>query len=64
MIFDDILSGLDSTTEQLLFQRLFSEQGLLRKLGITTVLATHAGMLILAVCFDTANYLSASFVCC
>lgn len=43
MIFDDILSGLDSNTEQLLFQRLLSENGLLRKLGVTVVLSTHAG---------------------
>lgn len=42
MIFDDILSGLDQTTEQLLFQRIFSEQGLLKKLGVTVILATHA----------------------
>lgn len=43
MIFDDILSGLDKTTEQLLFQRVFGEQGLLRKLGVTVILATYAG---------------------
>ncbi|TVY81873.1 ABC transporter FUM19 [Lachnellula suecica] len=41
-VFDDILSGLDSTTEMRVFARVFGPDGLLRHNGSTTVLATHA----------------------
>jgi ATP-binding cassette subfamily C (CFTR/MRP) protein 1 len=43
-IFDDIFSGLDSTTEKAVFSRLFGLEGLLRRWGTTVVVATHAGM--------------------
>ncbi|OJJ95656.1 hypothetical protein ASPACDRAFT_1875772 [Aspergillus aculeatus ATCC 16872] len=41
-ILDDILSGLDATTEAKILQRLLGPTGLLRRNGSTTVLATHA----------------------
>jgi ATP-binding cassette subfamily C (CFTR/MRP) protein 1 len=42
MVFDDVFSGLDTTTETKVFERLFDRQGLLRKWGTTVVMATHA----------------------
>ncbi|KAI9691968.1 MAG: hypothetical protein M1820_009646 [Bogoriella megaspora] len=42
VIIDDVLSGLDNTTEKLVFNRLFSQNGLLRRSQATIVLATHA----------------------
>ncbi|KAF4551534.1 ABC transporter-like protein 11 [Elsinoe fawcettii] len=41
-IADDILSGLDSRTEALVFGRVFGPSGLLKKVGVTTLLATHS----------------------
>ncbi|KAF1972252.1 putative multidrug resistance protein [Bimuria novae-zelandiae CBS 107.79] len=41
-IFDDVLSALDMATQNRIFQRLFGPKGLLRRLGTTAVLATHA----------------------
>ncbi|KAK7745878.1 hypothetical protein SLS53_002596 [Cytospora paraplurivora] len=41
-IFDDVLSGLDSVTEEIVFKRVFSRNGLLRRIGTTVVLATHS----------------------
>ncbi|RAH78385.1 ABC multidrug transporter [Aspergillus japonicus CBS 114.51] len=41
-ILDDILGGLDATTEAKVLQRLLGPSGLLRNNGSTTVLATHA----------------------
>ena len=43
MILDDILSGLDPTTEQNLFNTLFESEGICRRQGITVVFATNAG---------------------
>lgn len=43
IIFDDVFSGLDATTEELIFSRLLGPQGLLRKGSITVIIATHAG---------------------
>ena len=43
MLLDDVLSGLDGRTIQAIFTRLFGREGLLRKLGVTIILATHAG---------------------
>ncbi|KAF2638302.1 putative ABC multidrug transporter [Massarina eburnea CBS 473.64] len=40
-IFDDVLSALDMTTQNLIFSRLFGSSGLLRRLGTTAVLANH-----------------------
>lgn len=42
VLLDDIFSGLDADTEERIFVRLFSHQGLLRKLGTTVLLVTHA----------------------
>ncbi|EPE31810.1 P-loop containing nucleoside triphosphate hydrolase [Glarea lozoyensis ATCC 20868] len=42
LVVDDILSGLDSSTESLVFARVFGPQGLLRRQGRTVILATHA----------------------
>ncbi|QPC79478.1 hypothetical protein HYE68_010230 [Fusarium pseudograminearum] len=41
-IFDDIFSGLDKVTEQIVFTQVFGKDGLLRKNGTTIILATHA----------------------
>jgi ATP-binding cassette subfamily C (CFTR/MRP) protein 1 len=43
VILDDVFSGMDSTTEHLVFNRLLGPQGLLRKNGVTVIIATHAG---------------------
>ncbi|EED18573.1 ATP-binding cassette transporter, putative [Talaromyces stipitatus ATCC 10500] len=42
ILLDDIFSGLDADTEERIFARLFSQQGLFRKLGSTVLLVTHA----------------------
>ncbi|CAH0020273.1 unnamed protein product [Clonostachys rhizophaga] len=41
-LFDDILSGLDSTTESHVFAAIFGPTGLLRRNKSTTILATHS----------------------
>jgi ABC-type multidrug transport system fused ATPase/permease subunit len=43
VVLDDILSAIDSKTETLVVERLFGKSGLLRRLGSTIILATHAG---------------------
>lgn len=42
VILDDAFSGLDAETEDQVFKRLFSAEGLFRKMGTTVLLATHA----------------------
>lgn len=42
VVLDDVLSGLDTRTEKLVFGRTLGPQGLLRKSSSTVVLATHA----------------------
>jgi ATP-binding cassette subfamily C (CFTR/MRP) protein 1 len=42
LAIDDMLAGLDSTTEKLVFDRVFGRNGLLRKANATVILATHA----------------------
>lgn len=42
MILDDVFSGLDATSEDRIFSRLLGRNGLLRQLGITVILVTHA----------------------
>jgi ATP-binding cassette subfamily C (CFTR/MRP) protein 1 len=42
LAIDDMLAGLDSTTEKLVFDRVFGCNGLLRKANATVILATHA----------------------
>ncbi|KAI4727274.1 P-loop containing nucleoside triphosphate hydrolase protein [Aureobasidium sp. EXF-10728] len=42
VLLDDVLSGLDTRTERLVFNRVLGPQGILRKMRSTVVLATHA----------------------
>ena len=42
LLLDDVLSGLDGKTEQMIFYHVFGAEGLCRKFGITVLLATHA----------------------
>lgn len=42
VLLDDVFSGLDGGTEELIFARLFSSNGLFRQMGTTVLLATHA----------------------
>lgn len=43
VILDDVLSGLDSMTEEIVFKRVIGPNGLLRKIGASIILATHSG---------------------
>jgi ABC-type multidrug transport system fused ATPase/permease subunit len=42
LIFDDILSGLDADTEELVFNRVFGPAGMLKQRKATVVLCTHS----------------------
>jgi ATP-binding cassette subfamily C (CFTR/MRP) protein 1 len=42
LIFDDILSGLDADTEELVFNRVFGPAGILKQRHATVVLCTHS----------------------
>ncbi|PMD49040.1 ABC transporter-like protein [Hyaloscypha variabilis F] len=42
LILDDVFSGLDATSEERIFSRLLGTSGLLRRLGTTVILVTHA----------------------
>ncbi|KIM99556.1 hypothetical protein OIDMADRAFT_125496 [Oidiodendron maius Zn] len=42
ILLDDVFSGLDAETEDQVFNRLFGGEGLLRRMGTTVLLATHA----------------------
>ena len=42
LILDDTFSGLDAETEDAIFTRLLGKQGLLRRRGVTVLLASHA----------------------
>ncbi|KAG5660849.1 hypothetical protein KAF25_002492 [Fusarium avenaceum] len=42
LLIDDILSGLDNSTGNDVFQRVFGPDGLLRRRGATAILCTHA----------------------
>ena len=42
MILDDVFSGLDAISEDRIFSRLLGKTGLLRRLGTTVTLVTHA----------------------
>ncbi|EXJ89815.1 hypothetical protein A1O3_02882 [Capronia epimyces CBS 606.96] len=42
LILDDVFSGLDNGTEELIFRRLFSRSGPLRRLKTTVIVVTHA----------------------
>lgn len=41
-VIDDMLAGLDNTTEKLVFDRVFGRHGFFRKRNATVILATHA----------------------
>ena len=41
-ILDDVLSALDPMTEEIVFRRVFGQDGLLRKTGTNVILATHS----------------------
>jgi ATP-binding cassette subfamily C (CFTR/MRP) protein 1 len=43
VVLDDVFSGMDATTEHLVFNRLLGSEGLLRINGATVIIATHAG---------------------
>lgn len=55
VILDDILSGLDAATEEEIFASILGPTGLLRRLGTTVILATHAGMSLRSSCIIVAN---------
>ena len=42
-LFDDVFSGLDKITEKTVFNRVFSQRGILRRIGTDIILVTHAG---------------------
>ncbi|OAA69268.1 ABC transporter, transmembrane domain, type 1 [Akanthomyces lecanii RCEF 1005] len=42
VLVDDVLSGLDWATQQFVWDQVFGPSGLLRRNGVTVVLATHA----------------------
>ena len=42
LMLDDVFSGLDATSEERIFSRLLGTNGLLRRLGTTVILVTHA----------------------
>ncbi|RDW57444.1 hypothetical protein BP6252_13782 [Coleophoma cylindrospora] len=42
LILDDVFSGLDAISEDRIFSRLLGKNGLLRRLGTTVTLVTHA----------------------
>ncbi|KAM3456042.1 hypothetical protein MY3296_001911 [Beauveria thailandica] len=41
-IFDDVLSALDSSTQDIIADKVFGRDGLLRRMNTTVVLATHS----------------------
>jgi ATP-binding cassette, subfamily C (CFTR/MRP), member 1 len=41
-MLDDVFSGLDAISEDRIFSRLLGKSGLLRRLGTTVILVTHA----------------------
>lgn len=42
LLLDDVFSGLDNDTEELIFRKLFAKNGPLRRFNTTVVLVTHA----------------------
>jgi ATP-binding cassette, subfamily C (CFTR/MRP), member 1 len=40
---DDVLSGLDSTTEEQIMTNVFGAEGIFRKKGTTVIMATNNG---------------------
>ena len=41
-MLDDVFSGLDTSSEERIFSQLLGRNGMLRQLGATVILATHA----------------------
>ncbi|KAJ9499582.1 hypothetical protein H2202_005165 [Exophiala xenobiotica] len=62
LILDDVFSGLDNDTEELIFRRLFSRAGPLWRLNTTVVMVTHAVHRLpyadLIVCLDVGGRVS------
>jgi len=48
-VIDDMLSGLDWSTEEHIWESVFGTHGIFRQQGTTVILATHAGKFILKV---------------
>jgi ATP-binding cassette, subfamily C (CFTR/MRP), member 1 len=48
LILDDVLTGLDKSTEKHVLQSLFGPDGMLKKTSQTVVLATSSGMAIVS----------------
>lgn len=46
MVFDNVFSGLDSTTTNRIFEKVFSPGGLKDILGITVIIVSHSGKLL------------------
>lgn len=42
LVLDDTLNGLDQTTQGKVFQNLLAQNGLLRELGTTVFIISHA----------------------
>lgn len=42
LVLDDVLSGLDNDTEELIFRKLFGRSGPLKRMKTTVILVTHA----------------------
>lgn len=47
MILDDVLTGLDRTTERHILDKVFSEDGLLKRLKSTVIMTSNSGKLVL-----------------
>lgn len=43
MVLDDVLTGLDRTTERHIIDRVFSKDGVLKKLNATVIMASNSG---------------------
>jgi ATP-binding cassette subfamily C (CFTR/MRP) protein 1 len=43
IILDDVMSGLDPETEEVLFMELFGPKGLFKQEWMTVIMATNAG---------------------
>lgn len=50
LLLDDVLSGLDATTEQTVLNNVFGRHGICRKTGTAVIFATHSGITYLLNC--------------
>jgi ATP-binding cassette, subfamily C (CFTR/MRP), member 1 len=58
VLLDDVLGALDFKTANLVFDRLLSKEGILRKLQSTIILVSHAGTML---CFPASSFASLIF---